>query len=124
MRTENRGKLAAKTDGSRAAMEILPDELWRVVSPLLPSRKSARRPRLGRPRLDDRRALTGVLYILKTGTSWHHLPLRLGCGSGRTCWRRVKDWRRAGVWEAIEAAVRAHDAAADGVDWSRAGRAP
>jgi transposase len=106
----------------RGAKEILPDELWRVVRPLLPPQKPERRPRLGRPRLDDRRALTGILYILKTGTSWHRLPPRLGCGSGRTCWRRVKEWRKAGIWDAVTRALKDRERSGAAIDWSRAGR--
>jgi len=46
----------------------------------------------------DRRALCGILFVLHTGIAWRRLPPELGCGSGITCWRRLDEWRRAGVW--------------------------
>ena len=79
---------------------VVSDELWELVEPLLPSRE--RRSRYpGRRRLPDRQCLQGILYVLHTGIPWHDLPPELGLGSGVTCWRRLEEWQRAGVWERL-----------------------
>ncbi len=57
------------------------------------------KPNGGRPRLPDRGSLAGIVVVLRTGCPWRLLPKELGCGSGTTCWRRLRDWREAGVWE-------------------------
>ena len=62
-------------------------------------------PRGGRPRLDDRKALTGILFVLKTGIPWEDLPCEMGCGSGMTCWRRLRDWQADGTWVKIHGAL-------------------
>jgi transposase len=81
------------------AKPLLPDELWEIIEPRLPKRPP--RPKGGRPPLDDRKALTGILFILRTGIPWEYLPQEMGCGCGMTCWRRLRDWYRAGVWDNI-----------------------
>lgn len=81
------------------ARPLVTDELWGLVKPLLPKRPP--RPKGGRPPLDDRMALTGIVFVLKTGIPWEDLPQELGCGSGMTCWRRLRDWQHAGVWDRI-----------------------
>lgn len=76
---------------------IVPDELWVRIQPLLPVvPRRAGHP--GRKRLDDRRVLCGILFVLCTGIAWEHLPQELGFGSGMTCWRRLREWNAAGVW--------------------------
>ena len=77
----------------------VPDDLWEAIEPLLP--KERLKPRGGRPRIPDRAALGGIIFVLRTGTPWRLLPKELGCGSGVTCWRRLRDWQAAGVWEAL-----------------------
>jgi transposase len=62
---------------------------------------------MGRPRVPDRAALTGILFVLRTGMPWQMLPLEMGCGSGSTCWRRLVRWQRAGVWKRLHAALLA-----------------
>src|SRR5215210_9462907 len=79
------------------ARERVTDELWEVVEPLLPQEPP--KPNGGRPRIDDRAAFTGILFVLKSGIPWEMLPQEMGCGSGMTCWRRLKEWNEAGVWE-------------------------
>jgi transposase len=68
------------------AKELVSDELWEIVEPLLPPEPP--KPEGGRPRVDDRRALTGIVFVLKSGIPWEMLPQEMGCGSGVTCWRR------------------------------------
>ena len=79
------------------AKPLLTDELWEIIKPLLPPEKP--RPKGGRPRVPDRLALTGILFVARTGTAWELLPPELGCGSGMTCWRRLRDWKVSGVWQ-------------------------
>ena len=100
------------------AEPLLPVDLWAVVEPLLPPPPPG--PAGGRPRVPDRAALTGVLFVLKSGIPWGMLPPELGCGSGPTCWRRLRDWQRAGVWDALHRALLDRLGAADRIDWSRA----
>src|SRR2546423_15330943 len=52
-------------------------------------RRSRRSPRADGPRVSDRAALTGILFVLTTGLPWEYLPAEMGCGSGMTCWRRL-----------------------------------
>ena len=85
------------------AKPLLPDELWNFIEQLLPVRTPS--PKGGRPRLSDRAALTGILFVLKTGIPWEYLPQELGCGSGMTCWRRLRDWQQAGVWQRLHLAM-------------------
>jgi transposase len=46
----------------------------------------------GHPRIPDRAALTGIIFVLKSGIPWELLPAEMSCGSGRTCWWRLRDW--------------------------------
>ena len=97
---------------------LVTDELWTLVEPLLPEQPP--KPKGGRPRVNDRAALTGILFVLKTGIPWEMLPQEMGCGSGMTCWRRLKEWHKAGVWERLHRALLDRLGEADRVDWSRA----
>ncbi|WP_186192200.1 IS5 family transposase [Burkholderia gladioli] len=80
---------------------IIDDELWILIEPLLPPAKLRAKSDPGRPRVSDRAALNGILFVFKTGIRWNHLPTRLGFGSGATCWRRLSDWQKAGVWDQL-----------------------
>jgi transposase len=100
------------------AKELVTDELWEVVEPLLPEEPP--KPKGGRPRLDDRAALTGILFVLKSGIPWEMLPQEMGCGSGMTCWRRLKEWNEAGVWEELHHELLDRLGEADQIDWHRA----
>jgi transposase len=100
------------------AKELVPNELWEIVSPLLPEHEPS--PKGGRPRIDDRKALTGIIFVLRTGIPWEYLPMEMGCGSGMTCWRRLQEWQEAGVWDALTQTLLEHLREADRLDWSRA----
>ena len=100
------------------AKPILTDELWEVIAPLLPPEPP--KPKGGRPRIDNRAALTGILFVLKSGIPWELLPHELGCGSGMTCWRRLRDWQAAGVWDRLHRVLLDRLGAREAIDWSRA----
>lgn len=72
------------------AFSLVSDELWAVIEPLLPTIRPRRKG--GRPRVSDRATLAGILFVLLTGIPWERLPQEMGCGSGVTCWRRLRDW--------------------------------
>jgi transposase len=99
------------------AKPILPDELWELIEPLLPPHPP--QPKGGRPFLDDRKVLTGIIFILKTGIPWEDLPQEMGCGCGMICWNRLRDWQVAGVWDRIPEVVLAHLRGAARISFSR-----
>jgi transposase len=101
------------------ARPILDDDLWNLIEPLLPVKK--RRFRFpGRKPVGNRQALTGILFVLRTGMGWEYLPQEMGCGCGMTCWRRLRDWQKAGVWDHIHRVLLAQLNKNDQIDWSRA----
>src|SRR5258708_13084313 len=100
------------------ARPLLPDELWEITEPLLP--KWTPSPKGGQPPVSDRNVLTGILFVLKTGIPWEDLPCEMGCGCGMTCWRRLRDWQEAGVWDRLHEVLLAELNEADKIDWSRA----
>ena len=100
------------------AKELVTDELWEVIEPLLPEEPP--KPQGGRPRIDNRAALTGILFVLNSGIPWEMLPKEMGCGSGMTCWRRLKEWHEAGVWEQLHRTLLDRLGKADQIDWERA----
>ena len=102
------------------AKPLVSDELWELIEPLIP-RVPRRRRFPGRKRIDDRKVLTGILFVLQTGIPWEYLPQEMGCGSGMTCWRRLKEWQEAGVWQRLHEVLLARLREADRIDWSRAG---
>jgi transposase len=97
---------------------LVSDELWALVAPLLPPEPP--KPKGGRPRVSDRAALTGIIFVLKSGIPWEMLPQEMGCGSGVTCWRRLRDWQDAGVWDALHRTLLDRLGEADRIDWERA----
>ncbi|AIG78226.1 Hypothetical protein AJAP_32740 [Amycolatopsis japonica] len=104
--------------GQRRPWEV-DDGLWERIEPLLPKvERRFRHP--GRKRLDDRKALCGIMFVLYTAIPWEFLPQELGYGSGMTCWRRLRDWTEAGVWQRLHELLLAELHAAGQLDWSRA----
>ena len=97
---------------------LVSEDLWAAVAPLLPPEPE--KPKGGRPRLPDRAALAGILFVLRTGHKWQELPVEMGCGSCSTCWRRLRDWQAAGVWERLHHALLQRLGRADRIDWARA----
>jgi transposase len=100
------------------AKPLVPDDLWAAIAPLLPIEPP--KPKGGRPRLSDRAALTGILFVLKSGLPWEMLPAEMGCGSGMSCWRRLRDWHEAGVWAALHRVLLERLHRAGEIDWRRA----
>ncbi|WP_408996956.1 IS5 family transposase [Streptomyces ipomoeae] len=95
------------------------DGLWARIEPLLPV-VPRKRSRPGRKRLDSRKVLCGILFVLSTGIRWKFLPQELGFGSGMTCWRRLRDWNEARVWQHLHELLLSELRAADLLDFSRA----
>ena len=102
------------------AKELVSDELWELIRPLLPPAKPRRTRYPDRKPLDDRKALTGILFVLHSGIPWEMLPQEMGCGSGMTCWRRLRDWHEAGVWQRLHELLLAKLRESEQIDWSRA----
>ena len=100
------------------AKELVTDELWEIIEPLLPPEPP--KPEGGRPRVDDRAALSGIIFVLKSGIPWEMLPQEMGCGSGVTCWRRLREWQQAGVWERLHRVLLDRLGQADQIEWERA----
>lgn len=97
---------------------LVSDDLWTIIEPLVPTEPP--KPKGGRPRVPDRACLTGIIFVLKSGIPWEMLPQELGCGSGMTCWRRLRDWQAAGVWDRLHRTLLDRLGAAGQLDWSRA----
>ena len=98
--------------------QLVTDELWAIIAPHIPVRLR-RKCNPGRKPLPDRVCLTGILFVLMSGIPWEMLPQEMGCGSGMTCWRRLRDWQ-AGVWKAVHHMLLDHLREADQLDFGRA----
>ena len=98
---------------------LVPDELWEAIEPLLPRHK-AKPGKRGRPPVDDRACLTGIIFVLRSGIPWEMLPLEMGCGSGITCWRRLRYWQRRGVWKKLLHAMLDRLGKEGLIDWEKA----
>ena len=89
----------------------LTDNEWSAIKPMLPNK-----PR-GVPRVNDRRVLNGIFWVLRSGAPWRDLPVDFGPYT--TCYNRFVRWRRAGVWAKLMSALAgAHDAAVQMIDTS------
>lgn len=96
---------------------LVDDELWAVFEPVLPKHTPSEWG--GRPRASDRAALAGIVFVLRTGIPWEYVPAELGC-SGMTCWNRLREWKRAGVFDAVLEVLLVRLHRAGKLDWSRA----
>jgi transposase len=94
---------------------LVDDELWEVIEPLLPERPPQK---TGRPRVNDRAALTAIIFVLCTGIPWRWVPREIGC-SGVTAWRRLREWQEAGVWTRLHRELLRRLNATGEIDWSR-----
>ena len=90
----------------------LTDQEWERLQPFLP----AEQPERGRPNIDHRRIIDGILWRERTGAPWRDLPDRYGPWS--TVYSRFWRWREAGIWDRIFAAVQQEADAVGEVDWS------
>src|SRR5678809_1593945 len=95
---------------------LVPDALWDLVKPILPAHPPS--PKVGKPRIDDRVCLTGILFVLKTGIPWEDFPCEMGC-CGMTLWNRLDEWRKAGVWDALHRLLLDKLRAAGEIDFAR-----
>ncbi|WP_292487980.1 transposase [Methanohalobium sp.] len=77
----------------------LTDDQWEFIEPYLPPQ-----PSTGRKRVDDRKVINGILFVLVTGCRWGDMPRCYG--SPVTAWRRLKTWSQDGVWDDIIQALR------------------
>ena len=101
------------------AKPLVPDELWEEIKPLLPKHK-ARPGKRGKPPIGDRACLTGIVFVLKSGIPWEMLPQEMGCGSGVTCWRRMRLWQRKGVFKKLLRALLGRLGREGLIDWEAA----
>ena len=99
--------------------ELVSDELWEQIEPLLPPEPEPS-PLGGRPRVTNRQALTGVVFVLRTGIPWQALPTEMGCGSGSTCWRRFAEWTQLAVWSKLHILLLSQLGKAGAVNLERA----
>ena len=89
------------------------DEFWKKIEPLIPPPKPKKKS--GRPRKDDRKIMTAIFYILRTGCQWKALPRSLGASS--TVHDRFQEWREAGLFEKMwKAGLMEYDMK-KGIDW-------
>jgi transposase len=97
---------------------VVNDRAWERISVLLPERPRRRR-NPGRKPLDDRAVLNGILVVLGRRIGFEKLPQELEYGSGMTCWRRLRDWQRAGIWADIARVLREEIPEARRIDFDR-----
>jgi len=91
-----------------------PDDLWeQFIVPLL--REHDPEPRTGRPRTDQRKALDGIIFILRSGCQWNRLPEKFGCDS--SVHRTFQRWVGLGIFEKIWAALMEYARKLGLIDW-------
>jgi len=95
-------------------------ELWQQLQPLIPTFTPSAKGGARKLTVSNEAALNGIMFVLQTGIPWEDLPQSLGYGSGMTCWRRLRDWNDAGVWQKLHQAMLVRLREHDQIDWSRA----
>lgn len=99
------------------ARQIISDEIWNKVEPLLPPDKP--KGSNGRPPIPNREAFTAIVFGLKTGIPWEDLPQEMGCGSGMSAWRRLAQWQRLGIWEKLHRSFLNELGQEGHIDWKK-----
>ncbi len=93
----------------------LTDAQWARIQPLLPPQRHGKGTKGGRPSIDHRQIINGILWILRTGAPWEDLPARYGKRS--TVSTRYYRWKEQGIWDRIYDTVKAQADAAGELDW-------
>jgi transposase len=99
---------------------ILSEQLWQRIEPLLPKQKKRRNVQYaGRKRVEARKVMTGIIFVLKTGVPWKSLPATSDFPSGHTCRRRLLEWDRRGVWRRLWQSILSELQSKGRLDWQR-----
>lgn len=100
---------------------IVSDKLWGRFEPLLPRPKVKNRHRqyAGRKPTPARKTLNGIVFVLRTGVPWEHLPATSEWPSGHTCLRWLRRWQRAGVWHKLRMALLGELSRKGKIHWER-----
>lgn len=98
------------------AKELVNDELWAIVEPILPRHQPS--PKGGQPPVDNRICLAGILFVLKTGLPWEDFPQEMGC-CGMTLLNRLSQWKKLGVFTKLHRILLDKLRGADQIDFSR-----
>lgn len=101
------------------AVELLPEELWTEIKPLLPPPPRAS-SKGGRPPVDNQAALKGIIFVLRSGVAWQMLPTEAFNVSGSSCWRRFHEWTVAGIWPKVHRRLLNRLGKEEGVDLQHA----
>src|SRR5258708_39029735 len=81
---------------------LLTEAQWQKIAPLLP--KPPKQRKGGRPWIENRHVLEGILWILRSGARWQDLPEKFPHPS--TCWRRVRGWEERASWVNVRSSFR------------------
>jgi transposase len=95
--------------------QLVNDVLWQTLESRLRRR---RYPKGGRPPVDDRACMEGILYVLRSGCAWGRLPKNFPPYA--TCWRRLRQWTQEGVWARLQQVLLQELEDTHAIDWSRA----
>ena len=99
-----------------AIRQLLTDEQWAKIAPLLPPEKPGSKG--GRPSAPNREVLEGILWILRSGARWQDLPQKYPSPS--TCWRRLRRWEEQELWLKIWRIFLSQLDAEGALDWKEA----
>ncbi|MDQ7978840.1 FCD domain-containing protein [Paraburkholderia sp. SARCC-3016] len=110
---------AVRGTAAKAGKPLIDNTLWAQLEPLLPPAKPRRYQYPGRKPVSDRQAMNGILFVLANRIHWNELPAELGCGSGISCWRRLRNWQDAGAWARMQQVLE-RSALAGRLDFVRA----